>query len=181
MSRIDPEKTLLVMALNLESQGLFEGEKIPVFYTGVGMISSAMKLTQLLLKKKPERVLNLGSAGSRHYPIGTLLEVESTLRRDPVLPWMQKTLSLQPITNLPKVSCASADFIDTTDAVKQWPLMDMEVYALASVCLEFKIPLASVKYVSDNSDQNLRRDWDGGLMACAESLLKFYKSLSKRE
>jgi adenosylhomocysteine nucleosidase len=177
MSTFDPEKTLIVMALSVESQGLFEAAGIPVHYTGVGKISSATKLTQILIKNKPKHILNLGSAGSRKWPIGTLLEVESTVRRDQVLPWMQKTLKLKTMTELEKAVCASADYIETGEAASQWDLMDMEVYSLASVCSEFNVPLTSVKYVTDNSDQNLRRDWDSQLKNCAQSLHDFYLSL----
>lgn len=165
------------MALPLESQGLFEAQGIEIQYTGVGKINSAMKLTQLILKKRPKHILNLGSAGSRHFEIGTLLEVESTVRREPVLPWMQKALKLKTFTDLSKVTCASADYIEVGESSLQWQLMDMEIYSLAHVSQEFNIPISSVKFVTDNSDQNLRRDWDSQLKACATKLLDFYLSL----
>lgn len=179
MSPFDLEKTLLIMALPLESQGLFEAQGIEIQYTGVGKINSAMKLTQMIMKKRPKHILNLGSAGSRHYEIGTLLEVESTVRRESVLPWMQKTLNLKTFSELPRVSCASADHIEVGDAALQWQLMDMEIYSLTHVSQEFNIPISSVKFVTDNSDQNLRRDWDSQLKSCAEKLLDFYLSLKR--
>lgn len=177
MSPFDLEKTLLVMALPLESQGLFEAQGIEIQYTGVGKISSTMNLTKMIMKKRPKHILNLGSAGSRHFEIGTLLEVETTTRREPVLPWMQKSLNLKTFSDLPRVSCASADYIEVGEAASQWQLMDMEIYSLAHVSQEFNIPLSSVKFVTDNSDQNLRRDWDTQLKSCAEKLLEFYLSL----
>lgn len=177
MSPFDLEKTMLVMALPLESQGLFESQGIDIQYTGVGKINSTMNLTKMIMKKRPKHILNLGSAGSRHFDIGTLLEVESTIRREPVLPWMQKTLNLKTFSDLTRVSCASADTIEVGDAALQWQLMDMEIYSLVHVSHEFNIPISSVKFVTDNSDKNLRRDWDSQLKSCAEKLLEFYLSL----
>lgn len=174
MSRIDPEKTLLVMALKEESQGLFESQGIPVFYTGVGLISSTHQLTKRLLQDRPQRVLNLGSAGSRRFQKGSLVEVEKTLRRDSVMAWLNKAITLDLITDLPRGVCASADFVDTSLNTEKWDLMDMEVFALASVCQSFGVPLTSIKYVTDSSDHQVAQDWEKNLKVCAENLLSFF-------
>jgi adenosylhomocysteine nucleosidase len=167
MSRIDPKKTLIVMALRQESQGLMEELNLPLLFSGVGLIKATQKLTQHLTSHKYERVLNLGTAGSRKWPQKSLLEVQKAVRRDQVLGWMNQEINLQTLTDLPKGICGSADFVDTTPQVDKWDMLDMEAYALASVCHDMKIPFHSVKYITDLSDAHSQKDWESLLVPAA--------------
>ncbi|MFN9069240.1 MAG: hypothetical protein ACK5V3_18605 [Bdellovibrionales bacterium] len=168
MSRIDPKKTLIVMALKQESQGLIESLNMPLLYSGVGLIKSTQRLTQHLEKNKYERVLNLGTAGSRKWPQKSLLEVQKVSRRDKTLNWLNRSLELDLISNLPTGICGSADFVDTTDEVKNWDMLDMEAYALASVCGDLKIPFHSIKFITDFSDAQSQKDWESLLLPAAQ-------------
>jgi adenosylhomocysteine nucleosidase len=168
MSRIDPKKTLIVMALKQESQGLVEQLNIPLLYSGVGLIKSTQKLTQHLEKNRFERVLNLGTAGSRKWPQKSMLEVHQVSRRDRTLDWLNRTWELDLISDLPSGICGSADFVDTTEEVKKWDMLDMEAYALASVCHDLKIPFHSIKFITDFSDAHSQKEWESLLVPAAQ-------------
>ncbi len=66
------EPWLVVMALPLEAQDVFERAGIPVLYTGVGKVNAAMTLTRALAGYRQAgrslpHVVNFGSAGSRRF------------------------------------------------------------------------------------------------------------------
>src|SRR5688500_6400819 len=78
---------LLVMALPLESQGVFEQAGMPVWYTGIGKGNAAYALTRKLAEYAraslpAPQVLNLGTVGSRRHPTGTILECHAFVQRD---------------------------------------------------------------------------------------------------
>src|SRR5687768_8588473 len=70
---------LLVMALPLESQGVFERAGLSVLYTGVGKVNATYALTRRLAEYQHAgvprpRVINFGTAGSRRHATGATLE-----------------------------------------------------------------------------------------------------------
>lgn len=171
--------TLLIMALQEESQGLFEAHGISPNYCGIGLIKAAFITQQLILEKKPTRVLNLGTAGSHTFKQGQLVECTSFVHRQPsgFQTISQKKISTHQITNLPQALCGSADFIENSQPTTSCDVMDMEAYAMAFVCAQFQIPFHSVKFISDYSDKNLLQDWKKNLRQGAEKLLKIYREI----
>src|ERR1700704_3424504 len=80
-------RTLVVMALRAESQGVFEAAGVPVLYCGVGKVNAAVALTRELARyalagRTMPLVLNFGSAGSRRHTAGTLLGCHEFVQRD---------------------------------------------------------------------------------------------------
>ena len=78
---------LVVMALPLEAQDVFERAGIPVLYTGVGKVNAAMTLTRALAGyrqagRSVPRVVNFGTAGSRRFATGTIVACTSFHQRD---------------------------------------------------------------------------------------------------
>ena len=78
---------LIVMALPLESQGVFEAAGVPVLYTGIGKVNAAHALTRRLCEYRHAaqplpRVVNFGTAGSRRHPAGRLIECTAFLQRE---------------------------------------------------------------------------------------------------
>ena len=54
----------IVILAALESEFYSELESYgPVFYTGIGKINAARLTTELILDKRPEYILNVGTAG----------------------------------------------------------------------------------------------------------------------
>src|SRR5262245_46763862 len=78
---------LVVMALPLEAQDVFESAGIPVLYTGVGKVNAAMTLARVLAGyrnsgKTLPRVVNFGSAGSPRLPTGSVVACTAFHQRD---------------------------------------------------------------------------------------------------
>lgn len=175
--------TLLIMALKEEAQGLFEAENINPHYCGIGLVKAAFVTQQLILEKKPERVINLGTAGSHTLPAGSLVECTSFVQRTPhdFYPIKAKILTVESITNLTKAVCGSGDFIDRSQPLVSCDVMDMEAYAMAYVCSQLKVKFTSIKFITDNSDEKqtggLYKEWQAQLQKSAATLLEQYKKL----
>jgi adenosylhomocysteine nucleosidase len=172
-------QTLVVMALKVESQGLFEKAGYQVFYCGVGAVKATHNMTKWLQQHKPARVLNLGTAGSHRFKAGSLVECTSFVQRQPhdFLKMPTQILKCPPITTLPEVVCGTGDFIETGVPVTPCDVFDMESYALAFTCQKMNTPFHSIKYVTDSSDANLVSDWQNNLGKAAETLLQQLRDL----
>lgn len=179
------DRNLIVMALKNESQCRFENSGLQPFYCGIGLVKAAYSLTQKLsqvlcdpnIKEKPNLIINLGTAGSFQHQQRELVEVSAFVQRNHFLPAEKTKIELTTLTTLPKVICGSADTIESTSPIisSYYDIMDMEGYALAFVCQKFKIPFVSIKYISDNSNENTVHDWKINLSDAAEKLESFYK------
>ena len=173
--------TLLIMALKEESQSLFETNGHKPFYCGVGQTKATFWTHKLILEHKPDRVINLGTAGSHSFKQGELVECTSFIQRWPndFNPITGKILNTNGVSNLPKVTCGTGDFIETAKPLVQCDVMDMEAYAMAYVCKQLNVPFTSIKYVSDNSDQHMVKNWQSCLQDAATQLFNEYQKLIK--
>ena len=185
MASLDPKQTLLVIALAEESQGLFENVGLQPLYTGLGSIKSTYSLTRAIFDLKPKMILNLGTAGSFRLPQGVAVECSAFVQRhlaEKCLP-SKKIITSNYLTDLPKAICGTADHIEhSLDPLKQtfYDIMDMEGYALAYVAQQSKIPFHSVKFVSDNSGQDVFLNWKCNLPAAAKNLFQVYQKITER-
>lgn len=184
---------LVVVALREESAGVFEAAGIPVLYCGVGKVNAASALARALTRyalqgRAMPRVLNFGSAGSRCYPTGTLVECHEFVQRDMdvsglgfalgVTPYDEapSCLGFEPVfTHLPSAVCGSGDSFATSVTGMDCAVVDMEAYALAKVCWFEKAPFACVKYVSDGADHAAAEDWQRNLHKAADEFLRLYQ------
>jgi adenosylhomocysteine nucleosidase len=155
----------VVMALQEESKGKIETCGYPVHYTGIGLISAAQKTTEIILKYQPKIILNLGSAGSFDLPVGSLVEVTTVCLRQRSLPFISKPIAVAAFTDLSKVYCGSADFVETKKQQddQAYNIMDMEAYAIAKVAQMYGTQFHCVKYITDQSNQNTFQDWKKNL------------------
>jgi adenosylhomocysteine nucleosidase len=184
---------LVVVALREESAGVFEAAGIPVLYCGVGKVNAASALARALTRyalqgRAMPRVMNFGSAGSRRYPTGTLVECHEFVQRDMdvsglgfalgVTPYDEapSCLRFEPVfTHLPSAVCGSGDSFATSVTGMDCAVVDMEAYALAKVCWFEKAPFACVKYVSDGADHAAAEDWQRNLHKAADEFLRLYQ------
>ncbi len=178
----------ILIALPSESQGRFE--KHPAFFTGIGKVNAAQKLTEVILTKKPRYILNFGTAGSQVFPTDSLIECSGFFQRDMDLSPLGAKLGETPmdsikglitvptLTSLPKAICGTGDSFSTTPHKELYQIVDMEAYALAKVCLRYQVPFSSFKYISDGSDESAHRDWAQSLPRAAEKLFTLYLELT---
>lgn len=178
---------LLLMALPGESQGLFEKSGIPVHYTGIGKVNAAMTSTELILRFKPEHVLNLGTAGSHCYSTHDLIECSGLCQRDmdlSPLGFPRGQTPLDPIPGeltipryLPHLSagiCGTGDRFEVGPPQLDCDLVDMEAYAIAKVCKKLQVGFTALKYITDGSDHNAHNDWRENLKPASRRLLEAY-------
>ena len=72
---------LIVCALKDEFN--IETERYSLLHTGVGKVNAAISLTEYLLtNKKPDYVINYGTAGSKKIDVGDLVDCTKFIQRD---------------------------------------------------------------------------------------------------
>ncbi len=186
---------IVVMALPVESSGVFEGAGVPVLYCGVGKVNAAIALTQELSQYAQRRddmplVVNFGSAGSRCHPSGMLVSCHEFVQRDMdvsglgfelgVTPYDEapSMLIFDPVFNeLPAALCGSGDTFAMADSAVNCEVLDMEAYALAKVCWHEDARFACVKYVTDGADHAAADDWQRNVHRAAEEFLRLFRRL----
>ena len=191
----DLPRTLVVMALRVESSGVFEAAGVPVLYCGVGKVNAAIALTKELSRyahqgQEMPLVVNFGSAGSRSFASGTLVACQEFVQRDMdvsglgfalgVTPYDEAPASLlfDPVfTHLPSAVCGSGDSFAMVDIEVDCAVIDMEAYALAKVCWHENARFACAKYVTDGADHAAADDWQRNVHMAAEQFLQLFRGL----
>ena len=186
---------LIVMALEVESQGRFERQGVPVLYTGLGKVNAAIALTRRLAAYRhaelaPPFVINFGTAGSHRFVTGTLVGCHRFVQRDMdvralgfdygVTPFedVPSELEFPPVfSGLPQGLCGSGDSFATGESVMHCDVVDMEAYAYAKVCRVEGARFACAKYITDGADHAAAGDWSTNLSDAAEAFLRLYESL----
>jgi adenosylhomocysteine nucleosidase len=191
----DLPRTIVVIALRVESSGVFEAAGVPVLYCGVGKVNAAIALTKELSRyahhgQEMPLVVNFGSAGSRCFASGTLVACQEFVQRDMdvsglgfalgVTPYDEAPSSLifDPVfTHLPGAVCGSGDSFATADIEVDCTVIDMEAYALAKVCWHENARFACVKYVTDGADHAAADHWRRNVHLAAEEFLQLFRGL----
>jgi adenosylhomocysteine nucleosidase len=191
----DFPRTLVVMALPAESDGVFERAGVPVVYCGVGKVNAAITLTRELRRYAHgggplPLVLNFGTAGSRIHHTGEFVACHEFVQRDMdvrglgfalgVTPFdaVPPSLSFEPVfKGLAPAICGSGDSFATVDCDVACAVIDMEAYALAKVCWLEGAEFACVKYVTDGADHAAAADWEKNVHKAASEFLSLYKSV----
>jgi adenosylhomocysteine nucleosidase len=190
-------RTLVVMALPAESDGVFEAAGVPVLFCGVGKVNAAIALTRELARyvhagEPLPLVVNFGTAGSQVYDTGALVACHQFIQRDMdvrglgfplgVTPFdsTPSALKFEPVFHhLPTATCGSGDSFATVEceatAAAACGLVDMEAYALAKVCWLEGAPFACAKYVSDGADAQAAADWQKNVHRAASEFLNLYQ------
>ena len=198
---VELARTLVVIALQAETQGVFEAAGIPVLYCGVGKVNAAIALARELARyalhdQDMPMVLNFGSAGSRRHATGTLVGCHEFVQRDMdvsalgyppgVTPYddAPSCLRFEPVfKDLPSAVCGSGDSFATAATGlglvgADHAIVDMEAYALAKVCWCETAPFACAKYVSDGADHAAADDWQRNLHKAADEFLRLYRGVA---
>ena len=159
--------------------------------TEIGKTQAAMRLTKAILEHQPQCVINLGTAGTLRHRVGDVLLSREYIDRDfqqiqlPGVGFhLQNTfplpqaiheiyLRMQQVATIPLAVVSTGDNFVTDAAHLSEDMVDMEGYALASVCQEFGVPLFSVKYITDIIGQNSVEDWAAKLEHARARLTQF--------
>ena len=186
---------LVVMALDIESQGIFENHRVPVLYTGLGKVNAAIALTRALAAyahaaRRPPLVINFGTAGSRRFRAGTLVGCHRFVQRDMdvralgfshgVTPFEDIPAELefaQIFPQLPQALCGSGDSFATGESLMHCDVVDMEAYAYAKVCRFEGAQFACAKYITDGADHAAAGDWSSNIAVAAAAFWQLYEHL----
>ena len=174
-------KPLIVCALEVETQGQLNN--YDVLYTGVGKVNATIKLMERLgsifLSREgeiaPNLVINYGTAGSRKYKQGELVDCTKFIQRDMDVTGLGFQRGETPFEKEPPIvieskssfnpigkhaTCGSGDNFVEDRTNYYGEVVDMEAYALAKVCTYYGVPLISFKYISDGADGDANTDWE---------------------
>ena len=183
---------LIVMALDIEGQGLFEQHGVRVLYTGLGKVNAAMALTRRLAAYRhagqaAPLVINFGTAGSRRFATGTLVGCHRFVQRDMDVralgfaygetPFEELPAELEfppAFGQLPQGLCGSGDSFATGENIMHCEVVDMEAYAYAKVCRLEGAAFACAKYITDGADHAAAGDWSTNLAAAAAAFWQLY-------
>ncbi|MBX2833652.1 MAG: 5'-methylthioadenosine/S-adenosylhomocysteine nucleosidase [Micavibrio sp.] len=174
-------KPLLVFAMEQEAADMFGG--CDVLHTGIGKVNASYALMKRLAAERPEIVINLGTAGSRKFAGGTLVNPTRFIQRDMDVRALGFELGQTPFSNdpvvveygtridaLPDGLCGTGDNFDTSEEAGAYDVVDMEAFALALICAREKIPFLCLKYISDGADDDAHNDFNTALLKAAKAL-----------
>ncbi len=187
---IKRSKLLIVMALEQEEQGKIKNRfpDVPILFTGIGKVNAAYKLA-VFLEKNPRihNVLNLGTAGSRKFKKGTLVNCNRFFQRDMdctafgneigETPFEKDTKFLKwerKFKELPEACCGSGDNFATSQ-IEECEVVDMEAYALAKVCKDMGCGFTSIKYITDGLNDDSVESWNNMLNSASTAFVDFLK------
>jgi adenosylhomocysteine nucleosidase len=188
-------KTLVVMALAAESDGVFEAAGVPVLYCGVGKVNAAIALTRELSRYSQVRepwplVVNFGTVGSRVHAAGSMVACHEFVQRDMDVRGLGFALGVTPFdatpatvqfaplfTHLVPAVCGSGDSFATVQTEVECGVVDMEAYALAKACRLTGAAFACAKYVTDGADHGAADDWQNNVHRAAAEFLSLYRTV----
>ena len=162
---------LVVMATQQEYGEHLKALGITPLITGVGPVHAAIVLTHALVKlahgappRRPDVIINLGSAGSATLEQGKVYRVARCIYRDmdasPLgFPKGQTPFSPHPVIieaaaimpDFPAASCSTGADVISDHAMTDADLADMEYAALNDVAMRFGIALIGFKGISDGA------------------------------
>ena len=190
---LNKDDILIVCALEIETQGQLEDYDI--LYTGVGKVNATFKLTKRLSGEvvsgfAPKLVINYGTAGSRKIKKKTLVDCTKFVQRDMDVTGLGFMRGETPFEDAPplmldfgiteynnirrRATCGSGDSFVEDRTQYYGEVVDMEAYALAKVCYNYKIPFVSFKYITDGADEQAHEDWEKNL---ADGIEEFKKQV----
>ena len=190
---LNKDDILIVCALEIETQGQLEDYDI--LYTGVGKVNATFKLTKRLSGEvvsgfAPKLVINYGTAGSRKIKKKTLVDCTKFVQRDMDVTGLGFMRGETPFEDEPplmldfgiteynnirrRATCGSGDSFVEDRTQYYGEVVDMEAYALAKVCYNYKIPFVSFKYITDGAEEQAHEDWEKNL---ADGIEEFKKQV----
>lgn len=145
---------------------------IPVIFSGIGKINATIAAMNAFNLGYNE-IINIGSCGSLHLPVGDIINVSLVYQDIDATPLSlygetpfevnSSQIILDP--HHPPLSCFTTDyFYDSSqkskyskfylEMIEKCSIFDMECFAIAKVCKRYNIKFNSYKWVSDSGEHS---------------------------
>ena len=157
---MEKEAIQIAEKLGLEkiSNEIYRKENTSLLITGIGKQRTAISLTKYLCENgKPDKIINIGYAGSTILEIGKWYCVSYSMNYEWEIPGEEKYdmldygfKKLDKVDKLEEKPCYSAECFVTDTDLEEECLFDMELHSINILCDKYDIPLVSIKKVSDN-------------------------------
>lgn len=152
LEKIDTEELLIVY------RGIIKETQMNLIITGIGKQKTAIGLTKYLCKNRiPDLIINIGYAGSTNTEIGKWISIDKSYNLEWYIPGEEKysmldfgNQELETIEELEKLPCYSSETFVTKTDIKENVIFDMELHSVSIIADMYKIPLISMKKISDN-------------------------------
>lgn len=163
-------KILVLTALESELDASRAPDGIAVIFTGVGKINTTIAALQAVQAMQPKLVVNYGTAGKLNSKLNGLVEVADVIQRDmnaePLAP-RGRTPFAPDLDHLVSgqrgVICGSGDsFVTAADpwlVANKVDIVDMELFAIAQVCLRHGIAWRAFKFITDDANDFAHEHW----------------------
>ena len=162
--------TIIITALATELDRTLLPKGVQVFYSGIGKINATIATFTALEHTRPKRILNFGTVGAVQPHITGLIEIKRVVQRDmmaePLSPRGQVPFCQRPheyFSDFGLHTCGTGDsFVTTKDPwldTNNVDVVDMELFAIATVAHAHSISWRSFKYVTDHTDADSGRNW----------------------
>ena len=183
------EKEAKQIAQKLEmkqiKKNLYENKNKRLLITGIGKQFTAINLTQYICENsKPDLIINIGYAGSTDIPIGKWVNISRVYNYEWEIPGEEKyvmlaggsqKLEILENSKIEQVECYSSESFVTETNIDEHVAFDMELHSISLICDLYKIPLLSLKKISDNLSlgdyyDNLNKEDVFELVSCLDLL-----------
>ena len=156
---------IIIMALREEAPDL--AHRPDIFFSGIGKVNAAALTSRLIQQYRPQRIINMGTAGG--ITVGTgLWRVTRFVQRDMQCVKLGCQPGATPFESTPVVldlggnglTCSTGDnFVTDPDLEIPADLVDMEAYAIAKVCWQQGVTFECYKWVTDQANADASQDW----------------------
>lgn len=164
------KKILVLTALDAELDTVRAPTGVDVVFTGVGKINTTIAALLAIQARKPSLVINYGTAGKITESLRGLVEVAHVIQRDMNAEPLAPRGTTPYATQLDRLSsghgdviCGTGDsFVTASDpwlTANRVDIVDMELFALASVCRHQNIPWRAFKFITDDANDFAHEHW----------------------
>jgi len=161
---------IVITALDMELDATKLPSGVGIYYSGVGKINATIATMRAVSLSKPKLIINFGTAGAVQSTTTGLLGIKRVVQRDiiaePLSPRGQVPFCTRPYEYFSKTgefSCGSGDsFVTRHDpwlVQQDIAVVDMELFAIATVAHENGIDWISYKFVTDHANEDSGQDW----------------------
>ena len=131
------------------------------YYTGVGKVNATIAAMKLVTNSyfKPKCIINIGTVGALNPAMSGLYECGQFKDRDLPSEFDQGTI----INNPNQYTCATGDtFLKSSEGLDA-DFVDMESFAIASVCRQYGVKFLCYKFVTDYVNKESLNDWENNI------------------